>query len=49
MWRLQGYAAYGFKDKKFKFGGDVRYMFNPNNRLTIGYGFRYYSRFIFSQ
>lgn len=41
MWRLQGYAAYGFKDKKFKFGGDVRYMFNPNNRLTIGYGFRH--------
>lgn len=41
LWRVQGYAAYGFRDKKFKFGGDVRYMINPNNRLTIGYGFRH--------
>ncbi len=41
LWRIQGYAAYGFKDEKLKFGGDFRYMFNPNNRLTLGMGFRH--------
>ncbi|MET7038384.1 DUF5686 family protein [Elizabethkingia miricola] len=40
MWRLEGYGAYGFKDHKFKYGIGGRYMFDKNNRFTIGYGFK---------
>lgn len=40
MWRLEGYTAYGFKDQKFKYGFEGRYMFNRNNRATIGFGSR---------
>ena len=38
MWRLQGFLAYGFKDDKFKYGADFRYMFNKYNRFQIGVG-----------
>ena len=40
MWRIAGYTAYGFKDKKFKYGIEGRYMFNRDNRATIGFGSR---------
>lgn len=40
MWRIAGYTAYGFKDKKWKYGIEGRYMFNRNNRATIGFGSR---------
>ncbi len=40
LWRIEGYTAYGFKDKKFKYGIEGRYMFNRNNRATIGFGSR---------
>lgn len=36
MWRIQGYGAYGFKDKKFKYAAEARYMFNKFNRFTVG-------------
>lgn len=38
-WRLSGWAAYGFKDKKFKYGGKVEHYFskNPYRRLTMEY------------
>ncbi|WP_313581630.1 DUF5686 family protein [Chishuiella sp.] len=38
MWRAQGFVAYGFKDDKFKYGGDFRYMFNKYNRFQVGIG-----------
>ncbi|MDO5615294.1 MAG: DUF5686 family protein, partial [Cruoricaptor ignavus] len=39
-WRIQGYGAYGFKDKQFKYGAEAKYMFNKVNRFTIGAGTR---------
>jgi len=38
MWRVQGFMAYGFKDDQFKYGGDIRYMFNRYNRFQVGVG-----------
>lgn len=40
MWRLQFYTAYGFKDQKFKYGVEGKYMFNKVNRFTVGAGTR---------
>lgn len=40
MWRAQFYTAYGFKDQKFKYGVEAKYMFNKVNRFTIGAGTR---------
>lgn len=40
MWRIEGYTAYGFKDHKFKYGVEGRYMFSRENRATIGLGSR---------
>ncbi|MGC4128688.1 MAG: DUF5686 family protein [Bergeyella sp.] len=40
MWRIQGYGAYGFKDKQFKYGAEAKAMFNKVNRFTIGAGQR---------
>lgn len=39
-WRIQGYTAYGFKDNKFKYGAEAKYMFNKINRFMIGAGTR---------
>ncbi|WP_187695237.1 DUF5686 family protein [Chryseobacterium sp.] len=39
-WRIQGYGAYGFKDRKFKYGAEAKYMFNKVNRFTLGAGTR---------
>ena len=40
VWRAQGYGAYGFKDHQFKYGAEVKYMFNKINRFTVGIGTR---------
>lgn len=40
MWRIQAYAAYGFKDERWKYAAEARYMFNKINRFTLGYGYR---------
>jgi hypothetical protein len=40
MWRIQAYTAYGFRDQKWKFGGEAKYMFNKENRFMIGAGYR---------
>lgn len=40
VWRIQGYTAYGFKDDKFKYGAEAKYMFNKVNRFTLGAGTR---------
>lgn len=36
MWRVQGYGAYGFRDRQFKYGVDARWMFGKVHRFTIG-------------
>ncbi len=41
MWRVQGYGAYGFKDKNFKYAAEAKAMFNKNNRFMIGMGHRH--------
>jgi len=38
MWRAAGYLAYGFRDKQFKYGAELRYMFDKHNRFQIGAG-----------
>ncbi|KFC22858.1 hypothetical protein IO90_04650 [Chryseobacterium sp. FH1] len=40
MWRIQAYTAYGFRDQKWKYGGEAKYMFNKNDRFQIGAGYR---------
>ena len=40
VWRIEGYTAYGFKDQKWKYGAEARYMFNRENRATLGFGSR---------
>ena len=39
-WRIQGYTAYGFKDKKFKYGFSGKWLVNDKNRLIISGGNR---------
>lgn len=39
-WRLQGYTAYGFKDKKFKYGFSGKWLLDRKNRLIISGGTR---------
>lgn len=34
--RLEGYAAYGFKDEKFKYMGGFRYLLKTKPRIAIG-------------
>lgn len=38
MWRAAFYTAYGFKDRKMKYGAEFRYMFNKYNRFMLGIG-----------
>ena len=38
MFRLEGFLAYGFKDRKFKYGVEGKWLLNPENRLTIALG-----------
>jgi hypothetical protein len=39
-WRLQGYAAYGFKDEQMKYGFSGKFMLNRKERLIFGLGNR---------
>ena len=39
-WRIQGYAAYGFKDNKFKYGISGKWLLDKNNRIIIEGGNR---------
>src|SRR5690606_2918040 len=34
-WRIEGYTAYGFKDKKFKYGSSAKWLLDRKNRLVI--------------
>ena len=40
MWRLEGYMAYGFNDKKFKHGFLGKFLLDRKNRLIISGGNR---------
>ncbi|MBT8235944.1 MAG: DUF5686 and carboxypeptidase regulatory-like domain-containing protein [Bacteroidia bacterium] len=35
LWRLQGYMAYGFNDKKFKHGFSAKFLLDRKSRLTL--------------
>ncbi len=39
-WRIEGFGAYGFKDKKFKFGISGKILVSKKNRLIIFGGHR---------
>ncbi|MDC1162422.1 DUF5686 family protein [Tenacibaculum sp.] len=34
--RFEGFGAYGFKDKKFKYGLEARYLLSQNPRIVVG-------------
>lgn len=40
MWRLEGYMAYGFNDKKFKHGFSGKFLLDRKNRLIVSGGNR---------
>lgn len=40
LWRLEGYMAYGFNDKKFKHGFSGKFLLDRKNRLIISGGNR---------
>jgi hypothetical protein len=37
--QLGGYAAYGFRDEKFKYGANIMYMFSTNPRRDAGFAY----------
>ena len=37
-WRIEGYTAYGFRDKKFKYGIQGKVLLNRKNRLILSAG-----------
>src|SRR6056297_39844 len=39
-WRIEGYAAYGFKDKKVKHGISGKFLLDRASRLIVSGGFR---------
>ncbi|WP_268223177.1 DUF5686 and carboxypeptidase-like regulatory domain-containing protein [Sinomicrobium oceani] len=39
-WRIEGFGAYGFKDKKFKYGISAKWLLDRENRLIISGGNR---------
>ncbi|NVN19690.1 carboxypeptidase-like regulatory domain-containing protein [Muricauda sp. HICW] len=40
LWRLEGYTAYGFTDKKFKYGVSGKFLLDRKNRLIVSGGNR---------
>ncbi len=40
LWRIEGYVAYGFKDKRFKYGISGKALLKPEKRLMISAGYR---------
>jgi len=39
--RLSGYVAYGFKDNRFKGGGDIKWMIDKSPRTILGASYRH--------
>ncbi|WP_224488847.1 DUF5686 and carboxypeptidase-like regulatory domain-containing protein [Robertkochia flava] len=40
QWRVEGYMAYGFRDRKFKYGVSARWMLDRKHRFIISAGTR---------
>ncbi|MBE15330.1 MAG: DUF5686 family protein [Dokdonia sp.] len=40
LWRLEGFAAYGFKDQKFKYGLSGKWLMDKRSRLILSGGYR---------
>jgi hypothetical protein len=40
-WRLEGYGAYGFKDREWKYMGGLRYAIRRKPFIALGYQFRH--------
>ena len=40
LWRLEGYLAYGFSDRKFKYGISGKWLLDRQNRIIISAGNR---------
>jgi len=40
LWRIEGFTAYGFKDKKFKYGISGKWLIDKKSRLIISGGNR---------
>jgi hypothetical protein len=39
-WELEGYGAYGFKDEVWKYGGNVKYYWNRDQKKYLNIGYR---------
>lgn len=39
-WRLEGFAAYGFKDRKFKYGLSGKWLVDKKSRFIVSGGYR---------
>jgi hypothetical protein len=39
-WRIKGYLGYGFRDEKFKYGLEVKWLVEEKNRLILSMGNR---------
>ncbi|MBS1507796.1 MAG: carboxypeptidase-like regulatory domain-containing protein [Bacteroidetes bacterium] len=37
--RLGGYAGYGFRDEQWKYGGEVKFTFDPNKDFHVGFSY----------
>jgi len=40
IWRLQGFTAYGFKDKEIKYGISGKWLVDKRNRIILSAGYR---------
>lgn len=40
LWRIEGYTAYGFKDRKFKYGISGKWLLDRKNRIILSAGNR---------
>jgi hypothetical protein len=40
LWRIEGYVAYGFRDKRFKYGISGKTLLNVKKRLMFSAGYR---------
>lgn len=40
QWRVEGYMAYGFRDRRFKYGVSARWMLDRKHRLILSVGTR---------
>ncbi len=39
--QLKGFWGYGFKDKRAKYGGDLRFLLSRNKEIDVGFGYSF--------